>query len=139
MNNFFIDIMGAPEINWGTSPITVRTKIKATKYGYTVDASVEDKTFTDVTSPQLLTEEEIKNKGFDLYAGGEVYECFSLVEIPLNKDPETYRTIIFNSREYEIIKCSPFGVNHGTPNFDGYYDIYFGRRSTTQGGLDHAQ
>ena len=87
--------------------------------------------------PKLMSEEEIKNKGFGQYADGEVYECFSLTEIPLNKDQEKYRTIIFNGYEYELIKCSPFGVNKGS-NFDGYYDIYFGRRSTTQGGMENA-
>lgn len=137
MSPFFVDILGAPELNWGTNPITIRTKEKIVQYGYVADESVTDEVFSDVTSPQLLSEEEIKNKGFGQYADGEVYECFSLTEIPLNKDPEKYRTIIFNGYEYEIIKCSPFGVNKGS-NFDGYYDIYFGRRSTTQGGMENA-
>ena len=138
MNKFFIDIMAAPEINWGTNPIVVRTKTKTFEYGYTVDDTVVDEVFIEATSPQMLSEEEIKNKGFGQYAEGEVYECFSLTEIPLNKDSGKYHTVIFNNHEYEVIKCSPFGVNYGTPNFDGYFDIYFGRRSTTQGGLDNA-
>lgn len=138
MSPFFVDIMGAPELNWGTTPITIRTKTKTFKHGYMVADTVEDEVFTDVTSPQLLSEEEIKNKGFGQYADGEVYECFSLTEIPLNKDQSEYRTIIFNDREFEIIKCSPFGVNYGA-DFDGYFDIYFGRRSTTQGGMDNVE
>ena len=138
MSPFFVDIMGAPELNWGTNPITIRTKSKTFKHGYMVDGTVEDEVFADVTSPQLLSEEEIKNKGFGQYGDGEVYECFSLTEIPLNKGQSSYRTIIFNGYEYELLKCSPFGVNKGT-NFDGYFDIYFGRRSTTQGGMDNAE
>ena len=138
MSPFFVDIMGAPELNWGTNPITIRTKTKTFKHGYMVADTVEDEVFTDVTSPQLLSEEEIKNKGFGQYGDGEVYECFSLTEIPLNKDQPSYRTIIFNGYEYELLKCSPFGVNKGT-NFDGYFDIYFGRRSTTQGGMDNVE
>lgn len=138
MSPFFVDIMGAAELNWGTNPITIRTKTKTFKHGYMVADTVEDEVFTDVTSPQLLSEEEIKNKGFGQYADGEVYECFSLTEIPLNKDQSEYRTIIFNDREFEIIKCSPFGVNYGA-DFDGYFDIYFGRRSTTQGGMDNVE
>lgn len=138
MSPFFVDIMGTPELNWGTNPITIRTKTKTFKHGYMVADTVEDEVFTDVTSPQLLSEEEIKNKGFGQYADGEVYECFSLTEIPLNKDQSEYRTIIFNDREFEIIKCSPFGVNYGA-DFDGYFDIYFGRRSTTQGGMDNVE
>lgn len=138
MSPFFVDIMGAPELNWGTNPITIRTKTKTFKHGYMVADTVEDEVFMDVTSPQLLSEEEIKNKGFGQYADGEVYECFSLTEIPLNKDQSEYRTIIFNDREFEIIKCSPFGVNYGA-DFDGYFDIYFGRRSTTQGGMDNVE
>ena len=134
-----MDIMGAIELNWGTFPIKIRTKTKTIKHGYVAEESVIDETFPDVSSPQLLSEEEIKNKGFGQYADGEVYECFSLVEIPLNKDSREYRTVVFNNHEYELIKCSPFGVNYGTPNFDGYFDIYFGRRSTKQGGLDNVK
>ena len=138
MNKFFMDVMGAPEINWGTNPITIRTKTKKTQFGYVVDDEQVDEVFLDVTSPQLLSEEEIKNKGFGQFGDGEVYECFSLTEIPLNRDSSEYRTIIFNNHEYELIKCSPFGVNYGS-NFDGYFDIYFGRRSTTQGGMDYVE
>lgn len=138
MNKFFIDVMGAPELNWGTNPITIRTKTKSFQHGYVIDGTVVDEIFADVTSPQLLSEEEIKNKGFGQYADGEVYECFSLTEIPLNKDSGKYHTVIFNDHEYEVIKCSPFGVNYGTSNFDGYFDIYFGRRGTTQGGMENA-
>lgn len=132
-----MDVMGAPEINWGTNPIIVRTKTKSFQHGYLTDDTITDEVFMDVTSPQLLSEEEVKNKGFGQYADGEVYECFSLTEIPLNKDPSKYHTIIFNNHEYEIIKCSPFGVNYGS-NFDGYFDIYFYRRSETQGGQNNA-
>lgn len=137
MNKFFIDCMGAPEINWGTNPLKVRTKQKTFQDGYYIDDKIVDETFMEMTSPQMLSEEEIRNKGFGQFAEGEVYECFSLTEIPLNKDSENYKTIIFNNREFEVIKCSPFGVNYGTMNFDGYFDIYFGRRSTKQGGLDN--
>lgn len=137
MNGFFMDIMGGSEINWGTNPIIIRTKEKTFRSGYYTDYKTVNETFMDVSSPQMLSEEEIKNKGFGQYAEGEVYECFSLTEIPLNKDSTKYQTIIFNNQEYEIIKCSPFGVNYGTPNFDGYFDIYFGRRSTTQGGMEN--
>lgn len=139
MSPFFVDIMGSSEINWGTTPIKIRTKTKIVQHGYVLDDQVTDDVFMDVSSPQLLSEEEIKNKGFGQFADGEVYECFSLTEIPLNKKVDKYQTIIFNSHEYEIIKCSPFGVNYGTPEFDGYFDIYFGRRSTTQGGLENAE
>lgn len=138
MNGFFIDCMGASEINWGTNPLKIRTKTKTFKHGYYTDEEVIDETFVDVSSPQMLSEEEIKNKGFGQFADGEVYECFSLTEIPLNADSESYKTIIFNNREFEIIKCSPFGVNYGTIDFDGYFDVYFGRRSTKQGGLNNA-
>lgn len=138
MNGFFIDCMGASEINWGTNPLKIRTKTKTFKNGYYTDEEVIDETFVDVSSPQMLSEEEIKNKGFGQFADGEVYECFSLTEIPLNADSESYKTIIFNNREFEIIKCSPFGVNYGTIDFDGYFDVYFGRRSTKQGGLNNA-
>lgn len=138
MNGFFMDVMGAKELNWGTNPITIRTKTKTFQYGYVTDDTVTDEIFTDVTSPQMLSEEEIKNKGLGQYADGEVYECFSLTEIPLNKDSGKYKTVIFNNHEYEIIKCSPFGVNYGTIDFDGYFDIYFGRRGTTQGGQENA-
>lgn len=137
MNKFFMDCMGAPEINWGTNPLKVRTKQKTFQDGYYIDDKIVDETFMEMTSPQMLSEEEIRNKGFGQFAEGEVYECFSLTEIPLNKDSEKYKTIIFNNREFEVIKCSPFGVNYGTMNFDGYFDIYFGRRSTKQGGLDN--
>lgn len=137
MNKFFMDCMGAPEINWGTNPLKVRTKQKTFQDGYYIDDKIVDETFMEMTSPQMLSEEEIRNKGFGQFAEGEVYECFSLTEIPLNKDSENYKTIIFNNREFEVIKCSPFGVNYGTMNFDGYFDIYFGRRSTKQGGLDN--
>lgn len=136
MSPFFMDILGAPELNWGTNPITIRTKTKSFKHGYTVDDETIDEVFLDVTSPQLLSEEEIKNKGFGQYGDGEVYECFSLTEIPLNRNSDSYRTVLFNGYEYELIKCSPFGVNKGK-NFDGYYDMYFGRRSTTQGGMEN--
>lgn len=139
MSPFFTDIMNTAELNWDTNPIQICTKTKKIQHGYVEDDVVTYETFDEVTSPQLLSEEEIKNKGFGQYGDGEVYECFSLVEIPLNNDPNSYRTIIFNNHEYEIIKCSPFGVNYGTPDFDGYFDIYFGRRSTTQGGLDVIQ
>ncbi len=132
-----MDCMGAPEINWGTNPLKVRTKQKTFQDGYYIDDKIVDETFMEMTSPQMLSEEEIRNKGFGQFAEGEVYECFSLTEIPLNKDSENYKTIIFNNREFEVIKCSPFGVNYGTMNFDGYFDIYFGRRSTKQGGLDN--
>lgn len=138
MNGFFLDVMGAPEINWGTNPIKIRTKTKSFQYGYLTDDTITDEVFIDVTSPQLLSEEEVKNKGFGQYADGEVYECFSLTEIPLNANADSYRTVVFNNREYEIIKCSPFGVNYGTPQFDGYFDIYFARRSDTQGGQNNA-
>lgn len=143
MNGFFLDVMGAPEINWGTNPIKIRTKTKVFQHGYYTEGEVIDETFMDVSSPQMLSEEEIKNKGFGQFAEGEVYECFSLTEIPLNKDSGQYHTVIFNNREYEVIKCSPFGVNYGTPefdgsSFDGYFDIYFGRRGTTQGGMENA-
>lgn len=138
MNKFFTDIMGGVEINWGTNPIKIRTKNKVFQYGYYTDGETVDETFIEMTSPQLLSEEEIKNKGFGQYADGEVYECFSLTEIPLNKDSSKYHTVVFNNHEYEIIKCSPFGVNYGTMNFDGYFDIYFARRSTTQGGQENA-
>lgn len=138
MNGFFMDCMGALETNWGTNPIKIRTKQKVFQDGYYTDGETIDETFVEVTSPQMLSEEEIKNKGFGQYAEGEVYECFSLTEIPLNKDSDTYKTLIFNNHEYEIIKCSPFGVNYGTMNFDGYFDMYFARRSTKQGGLDNA-
>ena len=138
MNKFFTDVMGAVEINWGTNPIKIRTKKKVFQYGYYTDGETVDETFMDVTSPQMLSEEEIKNKGFGQFAEGEVYECFSLTEIPLNKDSGKYHTVVFNNHEYEVIKCSPFGVNYGTPNFDGYFDIYFGRRGTTQGGMENA-
>ena len=119
MNGFFLDVMGAPEINWGTNPIKIRTKTKVFQHGYYTEGEVIDETFMDVSSPQMLSEEEIKNKGFGQYADGEVYECFSLTEIPLNDNADSYRTVVFNNREYEIIKCSPFGVNYGTPQFDG--------------------
>lgn len=141
MSPFFVDVLGGAELNWGTNPITIRTKTKIVEYGYVKDETVTDEVFAEVTSPQLLSEEEVKNKGFGQYGDGEVYECFSLKEIPLNKDSSEYRTIIFNNHEYELLKCSPFGVNYGTnfdgSSFDGYFDIYFGRRSTTQGGLDN--
>ena len=138
MNGFFIDIMGGSEINWGTTPLKVRTKKRVFQHGYYIDSETIDESFMEMTSPQLLSEEEIKNKGFGQFAEGEVYECFCLTEIPLNDDGETYKTIIFNNREFEVIKCSPFGVNYGTMNFDGYFDIYFGRRSEKQGGLNNA-
>ena len=138
MNGFFVDIMGASEINWGTNPLKIRTKKKVFKHGYYTDGEVIDETFMDTSSPQMLSEEEIKNKGFGQFAEGEVYECFSLTEIPLNNDSGKYHTVIFNNHEYEVIKCSPFGVNYGTPEFDGYFDIYFGRRGTTQGGMENA-
>jgi hypothetical protein len=137
MNGFFLDVMGAPEINWGTNPIKIRTKTKTFQHGYYTEGEVIDETFMDVSSPQMLSEEEIKNKGFGQYADGEVYECFSLTEIPLNDNADSYRTVVFNNREYEIIKCSPFGVNYGTPQFDGYFDIYFARRSDRQGGMNN--
>ena len=137
MNKFFMDCMGAPEINWGTNPIKIRTKTKTFQHGYYTEGEVIDETFMDVSSPQMLSEEEIKNKGFGQFAEGEVYECFSLTEIPLNKDSGKYHTIIFNGHEYEVIKCSPFGINQGV-NFDGYFDIYFARRGTTQGGMENA-
>ena len=137
MNGFFLDVMGAPEINWGTNPIKIRTKNKIFQHGYYTEGEVIDETFMDVSSPQMLSEEEIKNKGFGQYADGEVYECFSLTEIPLNDNADSYRTVVFNNREYEIIKCSPFGVNYGTPQFDGYFDIYFARRSDKQGGMNN--
>ena len=137
MNGFFLDVMGAPEINWGTNPIKIRTKTKTFQHGYYTEGEVVDETFMDVSSPQMLSEEEIKNKGFGQYADGEVYECFSLTEIPLNDNADSYRTVVFNNREYEIIKCSPFGVNYGTPQFDGYFDIYFARRSDKQGGMNN--
>ena len=138
MNGFFMDVMGGTEINWGTNPIKVRTKTKTFQNGYYLDDKVIDETFMEMSSPQLLSEEEIRNKGFGQYAEGDVYECFCLTEIPLNKDSGTYKTLIFNNFEYEIIKCSPFGVNYGTMNFDGYFDIYFARRSTKQGGMNNA-
>lgn len=137
MNGFFLDVMGSPEINWGTNPIKIRTKTKTFQHGYYTEGEVIDETFMDVSSPQMLSEEEIKNKGFGQYADGEVYECFSLTEIPLNDNADSYRTVVFNNREYEIIKCSPFGVNYGTPQFDGYFDIYFARRSDKQGGMNN--
>ena len=137
MNGFFLDVMGAAEINWGTNPIKIRTKKKVFQHGYYTEGEVIDETFMDVSSPQMLSEEEIKNKGFGQYADGEVYECFSLTEIPLNDNADSYRTVVFNNREYEIIKCSPFGVNYGTPQFDGYFDIYFARRSDKQGGMNN--
>lgn len=138
MNGFFMDVMNGAEINWGTNPIKIRTKKKVFQHGYYTDGETIDETFMDVSSPQMLSEEEIKNKGFGQFAEGEVYECFSLTEIPLNKDSGTYHTVVFNNHEYEVIKCSPFGVNYGTPNFDGYFDIYFSRRGTTQGGMENA-
>lgn len=138
MNGFFMDIMGASEINWGTNPLKIRTKKKVFQHGYYTDDEVVDEVFVDASSPQMLSEEEIKNKGFGQFAEGEVYECFSLTEIPLNDDAETYKTVVFNNREFEVIKCSPFGVNYGTMNFDGYFDIYFARRSERQGGLNNA-
>lgn len=137
MNGFFLDVMGSPEINWGTNPIKIRTKTKTFQHGYYTEGEVIDEVFMDVSSPQMLSEEEIKNKGFGQYADGEVYECFSLTEIPLNDNADSYRTVVFNNREYEIIKCSPFGVNYGTPQFDGYFDIYFARRSDRQGGMNN--
>lgn len=137
MNGFFLDVMGSPEINWGTNPIKIRTKTKTFQHGYYTEGEVIDETFMDVSSPQMLSEEEIRNKGFGQYADGEVYECFSLTEIPLNDNADSYRTVVFNNREYEIIKCSPFGVNYGTPQFDGYFDIYFARRSDRQGGMNN--
>ena len=136
MNGFFMDVMNGVEINWGTNPIKIRTKKKVFQHGYYTDGETIEETFMDVSSPQMLSEEEIKNKGFGQFA--EVYECFSLTEIPLNKDADIYKTIVFNNFEYELIKCSPFGVNYDTINFDGYFDVYFGRRSTKQGGLDNA-
>ena len=66
MNGFFLDVMGAPEINWGTNPIKIRTKTKVFQHGYYTEGEVIDETFMDVSSPQMLSEEEIKNKGKDL-------------------------------------------------------------------------
>ena len=99
-----MDVMGGTEINWGTNPIKVRTKTKTFQHGYYLEGEVIDETFMEMSSPQLLSEEEIKNKGFGQYAEGDVYECFSLTEIPLNKESGTYKTLIFNNFEYEIIK-----------------------------------
>lgn len=137
MNPFFTDIMNASEISWGTEPLMVRTYTRTMEDGYPTTATFVDTPYDKVSSPQLLDPQEVSNKGFGQYATGEVYECFSLVEIPLNDSPLEYRTILYNQREYEIIKCSPFGVNRGG-NFDGYYDIYFGRKANSQGGFGNA-
>lgn len=133
MDSFFTDIMNTPEINWGTLPLQVRTKTRTKQNGYMTDPEIVDEKWIDLTSPQLIDPQSVRMKGFGEYADGEVYECFSLIEIPLNDDPTTYRTIIYNKREYEIIRCSPFGVNRGD-TFNGYYDIYFGRKANSQGG-----
>lgn len=131
---FFSDVMSDPNINWGCSYITVRTKQKQFVDGYTKDDVVVDKKHYKVASLQLLDPAECVRKGFGDYADGEVYECFSLTPIKMNSDIMNYQTIIFNGFEYEVLKCSPFGVKMDTDKADGYWDIYFGRRSTTQGG-----
>ena len=64
MNGFFMDVMNGAEINWGTNPLKVRTKTKTFQHGYYTDGETVDETFMDVTSPQMLSEEEIKNKRF---------------------------------------------------------------------------
>lgn len=134
MNPFFTDVMNSPEINWGQFPLTLRTTVRVKKDGYMAEPVIKDIVFSRVSSPQLLDPQEVRMKGWGEYSDGEVYECFLLTELRLNDMPADYRTIIFNNREYELLKCSPFGVNRGTSSFDGYYDLYFGRKANSQGG-----
>lgn len=132
--NFFQDVMSDPNLNWGCNPITIRTKSKQFQDGYTLDDTVVEEEWSDVSSPQLLDPMESIKKGYGDYADGEIYQCFLLSPINLNSDPMNYRTIIFNGFEYEVLKCSPFGVRMNTDEADGYWELLFGRRSTKQGG-----
>lgn len=125
---FFNDCMNDPNINWGTFPLKIKHQIRKREYGILKTLSEFEEDFEGVSSPQLLEQDELEKLGLGDWANGEVYDCFSLIDIPLNKDNYDYRTILFNGREFEIIKSSFFGVNRGTELEDGYYEIVFGRR-----------
>ena len=125
---FFNDCMSDPNINWGTFPLKIKHQLRKREYGVLKTLSVVEEDFDAVSSPQLLEQDELEKLGLGDWSSGDVYVCFTLKDIPLNRDNSDYRTILFNGREFEKIKSSFFGVNRGTEFEDGYYEVVFGRR-----------
>ena len=127
-DRFFYDCMDDPNINWGTFPIQIKHQIRDSEWGVikVIDTVIED--FEALSSPQLLKQDQVEKQGFGDWIAGEVYVVYTLENIPMNKDNSDYRTILFNNKEYEIIRSSFFGVNEGTDLQDGYYIVNFARK-----------